>query len=797
MCHTRPMPGSARESTTADLDADRESTAGNPGGMAPEPKPSSSAARLHDPSGGAARLHDPSGSPGSASGTRPAPAPAAARRRRWPPRTRRCPSNHPAVLVAGLFCAYLAASIGIWWHVWSGHPTSTYLCACGDPGQYLWFFWAPAQAMLHGHSPFFTGADYHPGGVNLLDNPGVLGLAITAAPVTWVFGPVASVNTVLTLTPAFSALAAYLLLRRWVRWWPSAALGGLFYGFSPLVVASLQYVHLQVAFLVLPPLIVLCLDELLVRQQRAPIRVGLVLALLIAAQFMVSPEMLVITALSAAIGVVLLGSFTAWKRPEVYHRHLPRALRGAVVAVSGAGVLLAYPLWFALAGPRHTVGAPWSFIARTGNALSEFFLVGGAAYHQAPAPILFGYTGQPGPGTGFLGLSVVAALLVGVVALRRDGLVRLAGALGAILAVLSLGTVLVTTSPAVLTHGPSSSATSWWLPWSLLAHVPLVDEASPSRISEAIDLLVAVIGAVALDRLVAVMAGRWHPGSGARVQGDGSGSEAQGAGIDDLRQPASPGARGRHRDSGAQQRPASAGAETARGLGSSENAPRPFRRLRRLLDDHLAGIFGLVVAGAVLFPVGLAYRLPLVTQPVTTPRWYSTVARHLPSKSVVLALPWGLSETSVWQAVNGAPAVMAGGDAFVPGPGGHVVDKPRSTSVDGILTDLSIFSRPPAATPGSLRTVRQAMGRWGVTTVVIAAVTAPPTAAVAFMTATLGRPPVHGGGVWAWYDVSRAPPPLAVSPAAVQRCQAATFRPTSAARCVYDTATAGARHISR
>ena len=52
----------------------------------------------------------------------------------------------------------------------------------------------------------------HPGGVNLLDNTSVLALGIPLAPVTWVVGPVASMNVALTLAPALSALAMFLLL---------------------------------------------------------------------------------------------------------------------------------------------------------------------------------------------------------------------------------------------------------------------------------------------------------------------------------------------------------------------------------------------------------------------------------------------------------------------------------------------------------------------------------------------------------------------------------------------------------
>lgn len=618
----------------------------------------------------------------------------------------------------GLFAGYLVLSIGLWWHVWSGHPTSTYLCACGDPGQYLWFFAAPADALRHLHLPFFSGADYHPGGVNMLDNPGVLGLAIAAAPITWAFGPVAAVNVVLTLTPACSAIAAYVLLRRWVQWWPAAAIGGLFYGFSPLVMASLEYVHLQVAFLAVPPLVVLCLDEILVRQRRSPVMVGSALAVLVAVQYLVSPEMLVITALGAGIAVVILAAYGTRRSPDVVRRHLSNAVVGIGVTAGLSLVLLGYPLWFTLDGPRHTVGAPWSFIAATGNAIKEFFVPGRSAYRQALDPVVYGYSGQPGPGTGYLGITVIAATVVAVIALWYDGLVRLAAVVAVIVAILSLGTVLVV-SPAIALNAHRHLATRWWLPWTIFSHVPLVDEASPSRTSAVIDLLVAVIGAVGLDRLVAMLATR-----------------------------------------------------------------RPGRR-QTLFPPKAVG---LAVAAAVLVPVGTAFRVPFRTQSVAPPRWYTTTAEHLPAGSVVLALPWGLSETSAWQAMTGMRFVMAGGDAFVPGPGGRVVDTPSRHSVDGILTDLSTFTRAPRTTPQALRTVRQAMLRWGVTTVAVSGTTGPPTSAVAFMTAVLGTLPARQGSVWVWSNVRHSPPPLAVPGSAEITCLPLTATPLSAARCMLATA---------
>ena len=107
-------------------------------------------------------------------------------------------------------------------------------------------------------------------------------------------------NVALTLAPALSALAMYVLLRRWVSWTPAAFLGGLAYGFSPFVVTELALNQLNIAFLAVPPLVVLVLADLLVTQRRAPWRNGLALAGLVVVQFFVSTEVLVITVVAAA-----------------------------------------------------------------------------------------------------------------------------------------------------------------------------------------------------------------------------------------------------------------------------------------------------------------------------------------------------------------------------------------------------------------------------------------------------------------------------------------------------------------
>ena len=98
--------------------------------------------------------------------------------------------------------------------MWTTHPTATATCGCGDPALFMWFLEWPAYALAHGHNPFYSTAMFHPGGINLLSNTSVLAIGVPLAPVTWLFGPVATLNVAQTLAPVLSALSTFWLLRR-------------------------------------------------------------------------------------------------------------------------------------------------------------------------------------------------------------------------------------------------------------------------------------------------------------------------------------------------------------------------------------------------------------------------------------------------------------------------------------------------------------------------------------------------------------------------------------------------------
>ncbi len=402
---------------------------------------------------------------------------------------------------------YLVLALLLWWHVWTGHPTSTTTCGCGDSSLFTWFIEWPAYAFSHGLSPFFSTAAGGPGGVNLPANTSVLAIGVVLAPVTWLFGPVASMNVALTLAPALSAMAMFVLVRRWVTWAPAAFFAGLFYGFSPFVLVSLVDAHLMLGMAFVPPLVVACLDELLVRRKRRPVAVGVLLGVLVTVQFFIGTEVLMIMAIMAAVGLVMVVGYAAVRHRDVLGPAARHAGVGLGAAAVTAGVLLAYPGWFALAGPAHLSGLVWPNFhpAYGGTVVRDFVL---------PAPALstgfFGAAmsrvvgGSQGPvlSSQYFGIGAIAVVVVGTVAWRRDRRLWLFGAVAVVSAVLSLG-----------------ARHKVFLPWQPFARLPLLENISSSRFVLITYLAVAVSLGIIIDHSRTAVLGRREAARHARAGG--------------------------------------------------------------------------------------------------------------------------------------------------------------------------------------------------------------------------------------------------------------------------------------
>ena len=163
-----------------------------------------------------------------------------------------------------VLAAYLALAAAAFWTAWRA-PTGRWVGYGFDPILFIWSLrWLPF-ALAHGHDPFTSNYLNYPDGFNLMWNTSILFPAFVLSPITLLFGTVFSYNVLSTVALALSGWCAYFAFRRYARR-EAAAVGGLLYGFSSFMFGqAFNHPHLTIA--PFPPLVLLLLDELLVRQR--------------------------------------------------------------------------------------------------------------------------------------------------------------------------------------------------------------------------------------------------------------------------------------------------------------------------------------------------------------------------------------------------------------------------------------------------------------------------------------------------------------------------------------------------
>jgi hypothetical protein len=354
-----------------------------------------------------------------------------------------------------------------------------------DFAQSVWFIaWVP-HAIAHGLNPFFTPSMFAPTGANLASNTASPLLGLISAPLAPAFGPVARANLLMILAMPLSATAAWVVLRKWSVWLPAAALGGLLYGFSSYMVGQ-SYGHVELAFLPLPPLIALTLASILQRRG-SPRGTGIRLGLLVAAQYLISPEVLATTAILGIAAVAwAAGRYPARARPTA--RWMVRPV-GTAAAVAAA--LLAYPIWMLVAGPQHVTGTTWPASNPFHNDLLSFVVPGpfqrvsfgmaslGRRLDAADLMEAGSYIGVP------------LLILAGILAWRSRHHFRTQLAV-----LLFSGSALLSLGPHLALDGKGTGVP---LPFLLLDKIPLLDNILPGRMGFELNACLAAIIAFGLD----------------------------------------------------------------------------------------------------------------------------------------------------------------------------------------------------------------------------------------------------------------------------------------------------------
>ena len=615
--------------------------------------------------------------------------------------------------------SFLVVSVFMWARVWlTGHPASTLSCQCGDVSEALGYVaWAP-WALTHGHNLFFSNAIFAgQGGVNMVANASWMAFALLFAPITWLFGPIATLNVAVTLAPVVSGWCFFLAVRKVTQFVPGQVAGAALYGFSPLIVTSAPLGHFFEIWLFYPPLAFLCLYDLFVARKHRPVLVGVALGLLTVVQFFTSTEILVISCLIGLIGAVAALVFA----PRVAWANRRPIAVGLGTAVGIAGALLAYPTWFALAGPQRIVGAAWPGTPSLGGAPRDLIDPGKFVHHPNLLTAIGGYYGNAGPASSYVGIAVLAVIAISVIVWYRDRLAWVVAVAGTASWACSLGTFL---------RPLSSSSNQAWLPWRFFQHVPVVSDVIPLRFAATTVFCVALLLAISADRW-------WH---WARALSE---------------------------------RP------TAR------TGPRPALLQPGALAVGIAVVTAatlIPVAAAYSLPYVVRNRpTPPWFRDVAPnlPAGTEVLAYPYPD-----APDGGENQAMGWQAIDDLRFRLVGGFAIVPGRDGrHSSAVSRFEGTRSILSTLSFSAglrratkAPlPLATPDAVRMVRSSLHHWGAQVVVITREGGTPRYALGYFTAVLGRAPRYQDGAWVWYGLGRDPP-LSMDPADVTACAAAYHR---------------------
>ncbi|MGH9100962.1 MAG: hypothetical protein ACRDV8_12135, partial [Acidimicrobiales bacterium] len=395
--------------------------------------------------------------------------------------------------VIGATLVYAAGAIYAYHRVLLAPSLTMPGCNCGDQAQEVWFLRWPLYAIGHGLNPFFSAWMNVPKGFNVATNTASLLLALVSAPLQLTIGTVTTYDVLLLCSFVASALAMCLALRRFVRSWFAAFVGGLLYGFSPYMIGE-GHAHLFLVAVFIPPMVLVLLDEIVVRQRHGAVRDGLLLGVLGVLQYFISPEVLAMTAIVGICGVALLGL----ARPATVRARARHVVVASAVCALVCAAALAYPVWYELHGPQHVVGPPHplSFFAGfPGDLLgplvptSNQFLATAAL--KAHGDALVGH--NPDENGLYLGIPLLIVLLASAWVLRRRRTIVYFVTMAVVAGILALGPQLVVDG-----HRTGVPLPAW-----ILEHLPLLKGILDVRFSLFVQMAAAAALAVGLDELVA------------------------------------------------------------------------------------------------------------------------------------------------------------------------------------------------------------------------------------------------------------------------------------------------------
>lgn len=359
---------------------------------------------------------------------------------------------------------YIILSIAFFGRTIAGDVRNVHLGRGPDPSFLMWaLVWWP-HAIAHHLNPFLCRIVWAPGGFNLAWSGSIPLAALIAAPLTSLYGPIASYNALCLVVPPIAAWCAFHLCREMAKsYWP-AIVGGYVFGFSSYVLGQMVGGHLNLLFIFPAPLIV----ELVLLKLRGGLRAtsfALLLAILFAVQFTLSIEIAATVVLFGGLTVISAWSFaTVDDRKRIVALAAPIAGAGAI-ATCILGFYLYYLL--ALGTPSGAINSAGAYSADLLNlvvptrtlALGGFF-----------ATLSQRFPGNLGEAGAYLGIPAIVIVILYARTHWQQPVARILVSMLIVISIFALG-------PRLRVAG----TVGFGMPWKLFTHVPLIKSALPVR----------------------------------------------------------------------------------------------------------------------------------------------------------------------------------------------------------------------------------------------------------------------------------------------------------------------------
>ena len=353
--------------------------------------------------------------------------------------------------------------------------------------------WYPF-AIAHGLNPLLNTYVNLPHGTNMMWDTTFPFASVALWPVTALFGVIVSYNVAIVGALALDGWCTFLWLRRHVRQPLAAWIGGLLMVLGPYA-ATRAHGHMGLLLFFAVPLLFIATERVLVDPRHSHLRWGVAIGALAAIQLLCWEETLALFVICVGGALVIAGLF------------FPRAVRGRLIPLAKTlGVALVVfvviagvPLGYQFFGPVRIVGsiqAPNTYVTDLVNLIVPG---GGAALQPQFAATLAGrWTGGFMEADAYIGIPLILVSVYTVIRWRHDRWLRVVALAAAAALVWSLGAFL---------HIDGITHHLLPLPGRLLAHLPVLDNILPARFDLFVDLGLAAIIAIFVDR--AALAGKW------------------------------------------------------------------------------------------------------------------------------------------------------------------------------------------------------------------------------------------------------------------------------------------------